>query len=263
MPRLNVALRIPPPENASPTRLLSAAGRESFWPRRKSREVSTCRRSSLRTSSTVGELLVAAMFHLPIRVNSALTPLFVTGARKKGPASTTWECPAIGSERLGRTIVRYSRKAHGIVDHVQVGRLFLPFAAALSKLFALRLERLDPLPDDRSLIHARLEAAVAVVVFGHLGRARSFEEFLDLMIGELTHQAGIETPPFFADHRIAQAIVRGQAVAQHGLALPGSALGPNLVPELFAGPSLEIHFCRGIAGEPAAGAEGSAHVLHQ
>ena len=116
---------------------------------------------------------------------------------------------------------------------------------------------------DGRLIHAGFEAAIFVVKLGHLRHARGPEEIFDLVIGELTHQTGVEAPAFFADHRIAQAIVRGKALVQDGLALRGFGVGADLFPNRQVGPAIEIHFCRGVAGEGTASAEGGAHVLHQ
>src|SRR6266403_1152524 len=117
------------------------------------------------------------------------------------------------SEGLGRAEVRYRRNTHRIVNRGEVGRLFLPLAASAHELFAFLLERVHPLPNDRSLIHSAFEAAVVVVILGHLGRTRGFEKFFELVVGELAHQAGVESPSFFANQRITQAVVCGQAFA--------------------------------------------------
>ena len=80
-----------------------------------------------------------------------------------------------------------------------------------------------------SSVDASLEAAIGVVILGHSRRARGLEKVGDLLVGELAHQAGVKTPSFFADRRIAQASVRRQALVQNGLAL----LGAPSVPTLF------------------------------
>src|SRR5262249_23488538 len=137
--------------------------------------------------------------------------------------------PAVGSIRLRRTEIGYGSESHWIVNRRKVGRLFLPLTAGAGQLFALLLECLHPLPNDRSFVDARLKAAVMVVIFGHLRRTRGSEKFFDLVIGKLAHQARIETAPFFADERIAQAIVCRQALGERGLALFRCAVCPRFL----------------------------------
>src|SRR6266576_6495939 len=80
-----------------------------------------------------------------------------TDRRNIEPPSRIGNRRAPLSERLGSAEVRYRRQTHRIVNRGEIGWLFLPLAASAHELLALLLERVHPLPDDRSLIHSGFE----------------------------------------------------------------------------------------------------------
>src|SRR5690242_20953828 len=81
IPRLKVALRMPPPENASPTRLSLVFALGQSGPKRNLRESSICTSSSLRTFSIVMEAareVAVVILRLLIRTDSDLIYCSVT-----------------------------------------------------------------------------------------------------------------------------------------------------------------------------------------
>src|SRR5450432_2475465 len=146
----------------------------------------------------------------------------------------------ISLKRFGGAEVWHRWKAHGIVDGGQVCWFGFPAAAAAYEFFAFRFEGVNPFFHDGGFIDSRFERAIVIVPLGHGGYSCGLEQVFDLVVGELAHQAGDEAAAFFADDRIAQAIFRGQALGQCGLAdgalFFGGARLAGFFPERLAGP---------------------------
>src|SRR5215467_13090977 len=101
-----------------------------------------------------------------------------------------------------------------------------------------------------------------IAVLKHLRNTRRLEQVLELAVGQLAHQARVESPAFLADRGITEAVVGRQAFSEVGLAILCRIGSADPVPQLFFAPFFKIHLCSGVAGEPTTASESRTDILH-